>query len=235
MNFKLKKLLPLILLPALTGCIATSQEMIGLKDDIDQLRTQLMEVQKNQASLSVTMDSLNTNITELTERLDNNKTQMSSLAQRMDDVQANLGQRMDVLTKHLSAGKEDKSIIPPPSDLYKLAYSDYLRGKYDLAMTGFRSYLDKYPGTELSSQAQYYLADSYFNKQNYESAISELTVFFEKYPKSDLVKSAKFRLGKSLAKLNKLNESKKVFELIIKQYPASSEAEQSKSELKTLK
>jgi len=158
---------------------------------------------------------------------------MSLLAQRMDDVQSNLGQRMEILTNHLSS-TPIQNIIPPPSDLYKLAYSDYLRGKYDLAVIGFRSYMDKYPAAELSGNAQYYLADCYFTKGNYENSITELTVFFEKYPKSELTKPAKFKLGKSYAKLNKSGEAETVFKTIIKQYPASNEAEQSKIELKNI-
>jgi len=225
-----KSLFVISLLPILfAGCIATSREVADLKADIYQLRRQLNELQKNQADLSGNMDSLNTNLGVLNENLEDNKSRMSLLAQRMDDIHSALTQRMDLLSKQMSGATP--SLTPLPSELYRLAYSDYSKGKYDLAIIGLRSYLEKYPLGELAPNAQYYIADCYFNKQNWDVALSELNKFSEQHQKNELTPSALYKKTLCLIELKKTEEAKTILQSIIKDYPQTPEAEQSKDKL----
>ena len=201
--------------------------------DIKNLSTQLNQVQKNQADLSISMDTLNTTMTSLNEKLDDNKQRMSLLAQRMDDTQANLTQRMDILNKKFSP-EVSSSITPPPSDLYRMAYSDYSRGKYDIAINGYRAYMDQYPDSELAGTAQYYLAECYFSKKQYDTAITEFDKLASKYPHNDFMPQAKFKKALSMIELDKPKDAKKILEYIIHQYPKSPEAAQSQEKLKSI-
>ncbi|MEW6042403.1 MAG: hypothetical protein AB1633_12870, partial [Elusimicrobiota bacterium] len=140
----------------LSGCIATSKEVKELREDIFILRSQIDGMQRNQAELSSKMDSTSKDMSALNEKLDDSKNRMSVLSQRLDDVHSSLSQRMNVLSEQLS-GSSIK-IEPTPSEMHKLAYSDYVKGKYDIAIVGFRAYLEKFPQGELAPQSQYYLA-----------------------------------------------------------------------------
>ncbi|OGS20336.1 MAG: tol-pal system protein YbgF [Elusimicrobia bacterium RIFOXYA2_FULL_39_19] len=222
----------LLCLAVFSGCIATSKEVSELSDDIEELRVQISAMNKNQADLSLKMDSVDRNMGNLKEKLDDNKTRMSTLSKRMDDIHSSLGQRMDVLSQQLSGAP--LQVDPTPSELYKLTYGDYSKGKYDLAIVGFRSFLERYPDSELASNAQYYLSDSYYNKNDYAKAKQEYETLNGNFSNSDFVPSSKYKIGLCLTELKKPNEAKVIFEQVIKDYPQSTEAEQSKEKLKSL-
>ena len=46
-----------------------------------------------------------------------------------------------------------------PDELYRSAYEDYMRGNYDLAADGFGEYLRRWPDTELSDNALYWIGE----------------------------------------------------------------------------
>jgi tol-pal system protein YbgF len=150
----------------------------------------------------------------------------------MDDIQANLTQRMDILTEKMAGSAPE--ITPTPTDMFQLAYSDYSKGKYDLAIVGFRAYMDKYPGTELATKSQYYLSDSYFNKKEYTTALIEFDKLISKYPHSEFILTAKYKEALCLIELGKITDAKKILENIVKYHPNTPEAEQSKNKLKSI-
>ncbi|OGS19013.1 MAG: hypothetical protein A3J83_02495 [Elusimicrobia bacterium RIFOXYA2_FULL_40_6] len=216
-------------LAVLSGCVATSNEVTQLRDDIEELRSQISFMNKNQADLSLKMDEVGQNMGALKEKLDDNKIRMSTLSKRMDDIHSSLSQRMDILSQQLSGAAPT---ITTPSEQYKLSYGDYSKGKYDLAIVGFRSFIERYPDSELSSSAQYYLADSYYNKNDFAAALKEFSTMKQQYSASELVVSAEFKQGLCYLQLKKPADAKAVFEMIVKDHPQSPEAEQSKEKLK---
>ena len=206
----------------LPGCLATSREMTVLKDDISQLMQKLNEVQQNQADLALKMDAVNTNIEGLNYKLEETQGRMSLLGQRLDDVESNLSNSMSKFSQQLSGA--NLSSTPSPSELYKAAYSDFSRGKYDLAIVGLRSYLEKFPQGELAAQAQYYLGEAYYSQEDWNSALKELKVVGEKYPSSEPIPAARLKQALCLEQLNKNKEAQVILESIVKDFPKSPEA-----------
>jgi len=140
--------LPLVL----SGCVATSQDMVDMRDDMYQLLNKLNEVQRNQADLSAKMDTVVNKMDMLGSKLEDTQNRMSLLGQRLDDVETNLSQREGKLFEQLSGTALSSG--PMPSDLYRMAYGDFYAGKYDLAITGFKSYLEKYATGALAEAAE---------------------------------------------------------------------------------
>jgi tol-pal system protein YbgF len=211
----------------LSGCIATSQEMIGLRDDIAQLQVKLTEVQRNQADLSVKMDTVNGSMGALTSALQETQNHMSLLSQRLDDVEANINQRVGKLSDQVSssaAAAPKMSLEPSPSDLYRMGYSDFSRGKYDVAATGFKAYLEKYPQGELAPQAQYYLGECFYSQNDWQNALDQYDLVEKMFPKSDVVAPTRLKRAQCLELLGKLSESRSILKSIIKDYPSSQEA-----------
>ena len=88
--------------------------------------------------------------------------------------------------------------VLPPEDVYRAALNDYTKGNYDLAITGFRTYIQNYPKTSLVPNAQYWLGESYHSQKNYAQAIEEFEVVIRDYPDSPKVPSALFKQGEAL-------------------------------------
>lgn len=92
--------------------------------------------------------------------------------------------------------------VLPPEDVYRAALNDYTKGNYDLAITGFRTYIQNYPKTSLVPNAQYWLGESYYSQKNYAQAIEEFEVVIRDYPDSPKVPSALFKQGDALLQMN---------------------------------
>ena len=212
-----------------SGCLATSQEMMGLRDDIHELQLKLNEVQRNQADLSVKMDDLSGQLTPLSSQLVETQNRMSLLGQRLDDVESNISLRMNKLSKQLSGTA--LKVAPPPSEVYRLAYSDYSSGKYGIAAVGFKNYVDKYPQGELASLAQYYLGECYYSQDNFQTAYEQFDLVEKNYPKSDSVPSARLKKALALELTGKVKEGRELLSSLIKDFPNSSEAETAREKL----
>ena len=108
-----------------------------------------------------------------------------------------------------------------PTDLYQVAYNDYVNKNYDLAIQGFSDYLKKYPQTELSPSSQYWIGECYYSKAEFDKAITEFNKVVNSYPRSAKVPAAKLKAAFSLYELNKKDEAIKMLQGIIDEYPLS--------------
>ncbi|MCB4792055.1 MAG: tetratricopeptide repeat protein [Elusimicrobia bacterium] len=235
----------------LSGCIATTNQYVDLKDEIYQLQLKLNEVQKNQADLSSKMDTLNSSMDALTSKLDETTNSMSVLGQRLDDVESNLSRKMNKLSEPVyhqpvkvstSAAAapappapviSDNSSGPVPSKLYQLAYSDFSKGKYELAIEGFVSYLSENPKGELADQAEYYLGESNYALGKWDEALSEFGAVETDFPKSELIPASRLKKALCFEQKSKIKEMKELLGSIIKDFPNSPESFTAKEKLYT--
>jgi tol-pal system protein YbgF len=124
------------------------------------------------------------------------------------------------------------SVAPPPSEVYRLAYSDFSRGMYDLAVVGFTSYLEKYPQGEMAAQAQYYIGESYYAQNNFSKALEEFELVEKNYPQSAVVAASRLKRALCLEQLGKTDEARRLLETLIQDFPNSSEAFTAQEKLK---
>jgi tol-pal system protein YbgF len=111
-----------------------------------------------------------------------------------------------------------------PEDVYRAALNDYTKGNYDLAITGFRTYIQNYPKTSLVPNAQYWLGESYHSQKNYAQAIEEFEVVIRDYPDSPKVPSALFKQGEALELMGDTRRATTVRCELINKYGKTREA-----------
>jgi TolA-binding protein len=220
----------------LSGCLATSREIVFLRDDINHLQMRLNEVQRNQAELAMEMSSINTSMVALSERLKENKNHMFLVAQRLDDMEANIISRVSTVAAKMKPQPcaQPPAATLPPSELYGLSYSDFITGRFELAARGFRDFIEKYPDAALACRALYYLAVSYFARNIYTKALTYLELLEKRHPQSTILVTAKYKRALTLERLKRTTESKSVFEEIIKNHSTSQEAQSAADRLKQL-
>ncbi|MBP9699168.1 MAG: hypothetical protein KBD85_04030, partial [Elusimicrobia bacterium] len=120
---------------ALSGCLATTQEIADLRGDIVRLQSSLAEQQKNQgdfqallkenqetlqgnqADLSAKMEELTLKLEALSSQLVESDNHMTSLASRIDDLDKNTSNRLDAVVKTVEGVKSIPA--PSPSRLYQ--------------------------------------------------------------------------------------------------------------------
>jgi tol-pal system protein YbgF len=122
-----------------------------------------------------------------------------------------------------------------PQQLYDAAYLDITKGSYDLAISSFSEYLKYFPDTQLSDNAQYWIAECYYAKNDYQKAAVEFKKVVSNFPKGDKVPAALYKLGLCFKKMENKSQAKKTFQELVQKYPQSEEAALAKERLAELK
>jgi tol-pal system protein YbgF len=92
-------------------------------------------------------------------------------------------------------------VVLPPEEVYRNALNDYTKGNYDLAIAGFRAYIQNYPKASQAGNAQYWLGESYYGQKNYAQSVEEFEIVIRDYPDSPKVASALFKQGDALLQM----------------------------------
>jgi tol-pal system protein YbgF len=208
-----------------------SVDFTEIKKDISSIQEKQEEMFKRQAALFQELKELNLSLSTLKEKVEANRERLALISQRIDDLDAGFNQQWKSLAKRLELAPPG-SIEPKPSELYQLAYNDYIRGKYDLAILGFDNYLKQYSETELGASAQYFLGECYLAKKEWEKAVFEYSKVSTRYPQSDKVLMAELKKTIALKELNRDEETKKTLEWIVSTAPNSLEAVLAREKLK---
>ena len=144
-------------------------------------------------------------------------------------------------------GKEEKkeaeehipqTPIPPPSlspqEVYNMAYSDYLKGNFQLAIEGFTLYRINFPESPLADNALYWIGECHFSQEEYQKAIDQFNALILNYPQGDRIPAAYLKKGISLMELGKKEEALVVFKLLISKYPLEEETKIAQQKIKEL-
>jgi len=126
------------------------------------------------------------------------------------------------------------SISLSPQEVYNTAYSDYLKGNFDLATDGFKIYRDNFPDSPLADNALYWIGECFFSQRKFSEAIDEFNNLILDYPQGDKIAAAYLKKGLSLAELRRKDEALVVFKLLISKYPLEEEARIAQEKIKEL-
>jgi len=148
---KISRLTAVVYIIFAAGCIPLNyishNRIAELRDELSQLHICYKELQQSEADLYTKFNSAHADWNASIQDLQN---KVAALDQKMRDLAAADKQ-----------SKENGDEFISPSSLYGRAYGDYLAGKYDLAYSGFQSFIDKYPGDEQISKAKFYMGECF--------------------------------------------------------------------------
>jgi tol-pal system protein YbgF len=121
-----------------------------------------------------------------------------------------------------------------PSEAYRMAYNDYLKGNYDLAIESFRLYRQQFPESPLAGNALYWIGECHFSQKRYLEAIDDFNDVIVAYPQGDKVAAAYLKKGISYAELGKKDEALAAFKLLVSKYPLQDETKIALDKIKEL-
>jgi tol-pal system protein YbgF len=114
--------------------------------------------------------------------------------------------------------------LPDPESLYNTAYSDFSKGNYALAISGFDEYQQRFPDSDLADNALYWIGECHFSQGDYARAVEAFDHMLRSHPRSD--KSAAANLKKALAfqEQNQIGQAIVQLRYVVTTYPDSDEA-----------
>ena len=245
---------------ALSGCVATQQDVLSLSQQSDDLKTQVEELKKtvasmqaNQADLSVQIKQLHEDLTANSETVKASTDNMAQLSSKLDAMATQLSGKMAQLGTTLSAAQEkglaseqkaleaQKAALEAQgreteaTQLLVTAEKRLSSNDYPQAAAGLEDYLKKFPGGALTDIATYDLGLAYYGERKWEKAGVQFATVLEKYPKSGQTPGARLHYAVCLIRLRKnLDEARTYLESIQADYPKSPEASDAAAALKGL-
>ena len=121
-----------------------------------------------------------------------------------------------------------------PEELYRSSYEDYMRGNYDLAAQGFREYLRRWPNTELTDNALYWIGECFDAQDKTQEALDIFTQVLEEYPTSDKAAAAQLKKGLLYLKLGDKGQGVLNLQYVVYEHPGTEEADLARERLQAL-
>ncbi len=105
---------------------------------------------------------------------------------------------------------------------------------YRGSIARFKEFLKKYPESDYSDNAQYWIGEGHYALREFDQAILEFDAVRRKYPKGDKVPAALLKLAFAFAELGDRLDARLILQELIDRYPQSQEVVKAKQKLKAL-
>ena len=203
--------------------ILSNDSLIQLANQINQLQQEIQslrgEVETQQFQLSGGVDRQRQLYLDLDNRL-----QELEQFRRETEIQA----PVVAITPNTIAMNEPPNVAPAsiPSDQesYNQAYALLQSGSYAQAASSFALFLVDYPNSELSDNAQYWLAETYYARRQYEDALANFEVMLNDFPGSLKTPDALLKIGFSHHGLGNNAQAIDALSVVVSEYPDTTAA-----------
>lgn len=193
----------------------------------------------NGSNLNLEMRRMQATITGQEQELSKFALRVGTLEGQLQQLEQELGQlRQGATGAQASEQKSSLSYtVPPasshpqeqgdgsPTEVYLRAFGDYASGRYQAAISGFETFLQRFPGNAYASNARYWLADCYFNQQEYPTAILEFQKVLNDYPRAVKSPDALLKIATSQLQLGRTDEARQAVGRLDRQFPKSTAAQ----------
>lgn len=133
-----------------------------------------------------------------------------------------------------SAGGEMQPVDPAAQALYDRGYTLYHQGKYLDAEASFQRFLQAYPLTELSDNAQFWIGESRFSRGDTRGALAAFREVLQKFPEGNKVPDALIKEGDCLGKLGDRDGARDRYNEVKRRFPDSGAAVMAEDRLASL-
>lgn len=121
-----------------------------------------------------------------------------------------------------------------PQEAYSVAYNDYLKGNYDLAVESFKLYRQQFPESPLADNALYWIGECRYSQRKFEEAIDAFDELILTYPQGDKAAAAHLKKGLSFIELGRKPEALAALKLLVAKYPLEEEARIAQDKIREL-
>jgi tol-pal system protein YbgF len=227
-----------------------------LKTVNKRLDDQAMAQQKDTADTKLLINGLTGTVNTVREKMDGNTVAVNRLTPEISAIREGVGMLTTQLNQMLSllqpptnptsavaAGTEappppagSVTLPPSPQSYFNQAFGDYAAGRHDLAISGFKDVIEKFPNAaDYTARAQFLIGESYHTLKKNREAIAAYNLLISKYPDSTQVPDAMVSRAMCFEELGQKAEARTAYEAVINKYPESSAALLATQRIKAIK
>lgn len=202
-----------------------------IRHEIKMMQTQVTEVnkniqkmeatsRKNNADMLAEISSLKNQTLFLDNKLEDTSYRMDKILHQVNTPPASSAS--DTLAQIAFEKNEQEKV--QPQALYNLAYLDYTKSNYELALEEFSQYLKLFPQGEFADNAQYWIGEIYYAQRDFRTAMSEFQKVIVNHPRGRKTAAATLKIGLCRINLNDITGGRQFLENVQKTFPNSDEA-----------
>ncbi len=231
---------------------SSKEEVAQLNESLSQNVSALL---KSNAEIGRRFSELTSELQALAAKLEDANRRLAALSQQLADTQARMeaggpaaqGVPASGPPDAVSGAAPQPAVVaavpqpgrpapktPAPSDIYRAALADYQRGQFALARDGFQEYLGKYPKTDVSDDAAYWIGECYLAEKNPKSAVTAFDALIKDYPQSDKLAAAYLKKGLTHLELGEKAQGITLLQQVVHKFPGTDEAKIARQRLKAL-
>lgn len=206
---------------------------------VDRLLKSNAETTAKLTSIEERVEDVQGGVEQTNHRIDRLVQQLSSAERDIEALKTNAAAPTPGAPR--SGGLSDEVTVsaPPgggddPLTIYQAAYRDLQRGSYDLALEGFREFLQKNSKSDLADNAAYWMGEAFYAQKKFNEAIENYNVVITNYPTSDKVPAALLKKGYAYLETGEKAQGIVQLQYVVHEHPKSQEASLAKQKLKQL-
>jgi len=123
-----------------------------------------------------------------------------------------------------SSSAATEAVVPAAQALYDRGYTLYHQGRYLDAEASFQRFLQAYPRTDLSDNAQFWIGESRYARGDISGALSAFRETLQLYPGGNKVPDALVKEGDCLAGMGDRDGARQSYEEVVRRFPGSAAA-----------
>lgn len=237
---------------ALEAQAANPQANMDLLNQINQLRTQVQDLQGTVEQLQHENDQLKQtgrdqylDLDGRLQRLEGGAAPVSSAAPAAPLAPAKAAPKSAAAGKQASAAGEraptvrgDSGSLAQAGDeraAYEAALNTLKAGDYVASAQQFQRFLDAHPNGVYAPNAMYWLGESYYVTHNFPLAEGQFRTLVDRYPTHDKAAGGLLKLGMSQYGEGHADAAKATLNDVIRQYPGSDAARRAADQLQSIK
>jgi tol-pal system protein YbgF len=133
-----------------------------------------------------------------------------------------------------AASEQPPATPTTPVDFYRQAQQSFLDENFEQALAQYGQFVQRYPNSDFTADAQYWLAESHRRLENYPEAIGEYRKLREQYPTSPKVPFALYNQAVCHLRLRQSAQAIELLQTLVDDYPMTSATEMAKPLLREL-
>jgi tol-pal system protein YbgF len=199
-----------LLVGGVSGPAHAQDRLVQLEERLERLE----RILENQALMEMLnrVDGMDRDLRELRGESDALRHELETVKTRQRDLYLDVDQRLEQL-EQASSSRQDSEASPEsearsgqqrlvdPQDAgddrqaYQDAFNLLREGRHGRSIEAFQGFLERYPGSPLAANAQYWLAEAFYVTRDFEQALQEFSRVLEEYPDSNKGADAQLKKG----------------------------------------
>ncbi|MEO0073325.1 MAG: tol-pal system protein YbgF [candidate division WOR-3 bacterium] len=193
----------------------------------NQLATLRADVLNETDKLETRLSQVDASIRDLNDRLDRISRRLGvgygNLSPAADSASGTTGTQVPTQPQRTPV-RDTQLLGVDPDRLYNDAYLDFTRGKYDVAIDGFRHYLELFPESEMADNALYWLGECHYSQGRLDSAETAFREVLTRYRNANKAPAAGYKLALVYEAQGRSVDARRQLTEVVERYPGTTEA-----------